>query len=101
MRVTWDKDMFNMFGKKDYVTKGTTTDNDYVDFVPEVKAQEKPPVTYYTLGITSENRVELRIGYASIAMNKRGLEDLINQLEVFHDSLNDENPTKEETNESV
>ena len=98
MNVTWDKDMFDMFGKKNYDTKGTTTtEGGYV--LPEVKVPEKPPVTYYTIGLTSENRVELKIGYSTITMNKTGVEQLINQLEVFHDSLNDE--PVEATNEDA
>ena len=51
---------------------------------PEPK---KPAVTYYSLGMTSENRLELKIGHSAITMNHDGLRNFMDQLEVFSKQL--------------
>jgi hypothetical protein len=53
-------------------------------YIPEPK---KPSVTYYTLGMTSENRLELKMGYSAITMNYGGVTNLIEQLETFKKQL--------------
>jgi hypothetical protein len=74
--------MFDWFGRKpDY--------NNVVKFPEQVKnpvpyiEQPKPEEMHYSIGITSEDRVALRIGYSTLTMNKDGCENLIEQLEVF------------------
>ena len=52
--------------------------------IPEPK---KPSVTYYTLGMTSENRLEFKMGYSAITMNHGGVVNLIEQLETFKKQL--------------
>ena len=51
---------------------------------PESK---KPPVTYYTLGMNSDNRLELKMGYSAISMNHGGITNLIEQLQTFQKQL--------------
>jgi len=51
---------------------------------PEPK---KPPVTYYSLGMTSEGRLEFKMGYSAISMNYGGITNLIEQLEVYKKQL--------------
>jgi len=51
---------------------------------PEPK---KPAVTYYSLGMTSENRLEFKMGYSAITMNYGGVTNLIEQLETFQKQL--------------
>jgi hypothetical protein len=46
-----------------------------------------PPVTYYTLGMTSENRLEFKIPSGAITMNYGGATNLIEQLETFQKQL--------------
>jgi hypothetical protein len=53
-------------------------------YIPEPK---KPSVTYYTLGMTSENRLEFKMGYSAITMNYGGVTNLIEQLETFKKQL--------------
>ena len=53
-------------------------------YIPEPK---KPAVTYYSLGMTSENRLELKMGYSTITMNADGVDNMIKQLQVFRDQL--------------
>jgi hypothetical protein len=51
---------------------------------PEPK---KVPVTYYSLGMNSENRLEFKMGYSAISMNYGGVSNLIEQLEVYKKQL--------------
>lgn len=53
-------------------------------YIPEPK---KPAVTYYSLGMTSENRLELKMGYSAITMNHGGVTNLIEQLKTFQAQL--------------
>jgi hypothetical protein len=48
------------------------------------------PKTYYTLGLTSDNRVSFHIGYTTLAMNAAGVDQLISQLEFYKDQLHKE-----------
>jgi hypothetical protein len=51
---------------------------------PEPK---KPPVTYYSLGMNSDKRLEFKMGYSAISMNYGGVSNLIEQLEVYKKQL--------------
>jgi len=65
-----------------------------VESPPEPK---KAPVTYYSLGMNSENRLEFKMGYSAISMNYGGVTNLIEQLEVYkkqladYEGINDDN----------
>jgi hypothetical protein len=48
---------------------------------------KKPAVTYYSLGMNSENRLEFKMGYSAISMNYGGVTNLIKQLEVYKKQL--------------
>jgi hypothetical protein len=53
---------------------------------PVIVPHVEPPKAeelHYSIGITSEDRIALKIGYTTLTMNKTGCEDLIEQLEVF------------------
>ena len=96
MNVTWDKKMFNLFGKK-------KEESNVVDFpelksvpkMPEVKPpkQEEPAKTFYRLGLTDNNRVSFQMGYSEITMNHEGCQQMIDQLTFFQSQLYDEDPT--------
>lgn len=93
MDITWDKKMFNFFGKKE------AKDNVYtlptpkaVPPVPEVK-KEEPAKIYYRLGLTDNNRVAFSMGYSEITMNKAGCQQMIDQLRFFQKQLHDEDYT--------
>ena len=64
-------------------------------YIPEPK---KPAVTYYTLGMTSENRVEFKMGYSAITMNHGGITNLIEQLKTFQKQLAEYEGIEEEEN---
>ena len=99
--VTWDQKMLNWFkGKtaKEYLDEAKAKSN-VVPFPKEPEhgggdgggylppEPKKPPVTFYTLGMTSENRLEFKMGYSAITMNYGGVTNLIKQLEVYQKQL--------------
>ena len=80
--------IFDWFKKRDYsnVIKFPEVKTPYI----EPPAPEKDPVVYYTIGHTDNNRVSLRMGYTSLNMNYKGVQDLIDQLELYQSQLNKE-----------
>jgi len=54
---------------------------------PEPK---KEPKTYYTFGLTDDNRVTFTMGHATLTMTRLGVDGLIKQLEFFRDQLGEE-----------
>jgi hypothetical protein len=51
--------------------------------VPYVEPPKEKEQEYYSIGITSENRITLKTGYTTLTMNHKGCSDLIEQLQVF------------------
>jgi hypothetical protein len=76
--------MFDWFKKKEH--------SNVIKF-PEVKTpyieppKEKDPTTYYSIGHTDDNRVTLRMGYTTLTMNYDGVQNLIDQLELYQSQL--------------
>jgi hypothetical protein len=59
--------------------------------MPEVEPpKEKLSHTYYRLGLTDNNRVSLAMGYSEVTFNAEGIDNLIQQLQVFRDQLHDD-----------
>jgi hypothetical protein len=52
--------------------------------------KEKDPTTYYSIGHTDDNRVTLRMGYTTLTMNYYGVQNLIDQLELYQSQLKQE-----------
>jgi hypothetical protein len=96
--VTWDQQMFNLFGKKN------KEDSNVVKFpkltqpippMPEVKPpkeEKKEPdgTVFYRLGLTNNNRVSFSMGYSEITMNHEGCQQMIDQLTFFQSQLYDD-----------
>ena len=84
--------MFNLFKKR--------TARQFVDEAKETYLQPKeekkkePAISYYRLGITSDNRVSLSMGYSEITMDAEGVNGLVATLIAFRDQL-----PKKETDE--
>jgi hypothetical protein len=79
--------MFDWFGRKPNYTN-------VVPF-PETKAMPyvEPPKKeqeYYSIGVTSENRITFKTGISTLTMNREGVENLIQQLAVFRDQIKEE-----------
>jgi hypothetical protein len=74
--------MFNFFKKPVYP----------IISVPPVESPVKEPQSAYKLGMTDTNtHMTLSIGYTTLTMNKKGCQNLIDQLEVFKNTLDDLN----------
>ena len=88
---------FNWFGggdKPDNVVEFPThKTTPYI--VPPAPAPEEPARVFYRLGVTDKNRVALSMGVTEITMTKAGVENLIQQLQVFRDQLRDEEQDEE------
>jgi hypothetical protein len=84
--------MFDFFKKRDYSNVVKFPEPKAVPDTPYVEPPEleKPATTYYRLGMTSNNRVSLAMGYSEITMNTAGINNLIKQLEVFRDQIEEE-----------
>jgi len=52
--------------------------------------KEKDPTTYYSIGHTDDNRVTLRMGYTTLTMTYHGVQNLIDQLELYQQQLHKE-----------
>jgi len=95
--------MFDMFKKKNKLPDNVVPfpkepehgGGDGGGYIPEPK---KPSVTYYTLGMTSENRLEFKMGYSAITMNHGGITNLIEQLKTFQKQLAQYEGIEEEEN---
>ena len=92
--------MFDMFKKKPsnvvpFPKEPEHGGGDGGGYIPEPK---KPSVTYYTLGMTSENRLEFKMGYSAITMNHGGITNLIEQLKTFQKQLAQYEGIEEEEN---
>jgi len=79
--------MFDWFKKSDY--------KNVVPLFPEPKAVPyvEPPnkeQEYYSIGVTSENRITFKTGISTLTMNREGVENLIQQLAVFRDQIKEE-----------
>lgn len=60
---------------------------------PELKSvpePAKPANVFYRLGVTDSNRMSFQMGYSEITMTREGVQNLIEQLQVFRDQLTDE-----------
>lgn len=95
--------MFDWFkGKtaKEYLD-GAKSDSNVVKFpepketpkmpyiAPPAPKTEAPAKIFYRIGVTDNNRVALSMGMSEITMTKLGVQNLIDQLEVFRDQISD------------
>lgn len=80
--------MFDWFKKPDY--------SNVVKFPEQVKLPEtyvepsKKEQEYYSIGVTSENRITFKTGISTLTMSRKGVENLIQQLAVFRDQIEDD-----------
>jgi hypothetical protein len=72
-------------GKKDNVVPFPAS-QDNNPYVPPPKPESK---TFYSIGVTDDQRVSITMGYYTLNMNKEGVQNLIDQLTVFRDQLPD------------
>lgn len=80
--------MFDWFKRLSY--------SNVVKFPEQIKVPTpyiEPPnkeLEYYSIGVTSENRITFKTGISTLTMNREGVENLIQQLAVFRDQIKEE-----------
>jgi hypothetical protein len=80
--------MFDWFKKREY--------SNVIKFPEPVKTpyveppKEKDPSIHYTIGHTDDNRIVFRTGYSTLTMNHQGVQNLIDQLELYQSQLHKE-----------
>jgi hypothetical protein len=82
--------MFDFFKKKDYSNVVKFPEPVVVPDTPYVEPPKPEPKTYYTFGLTNDNRVSFTMGYTTLTMNDVGVQQLIDQLEFFQSQLREE-----------
>ena len=78
--------MFDWFKKSDYTNVIPFPESKAVPYIEPPK-QEKDPSVHYTIGHTDDNRIAFRIGYSTLTMNHVGVQQLIDQLELYKTQL--------------
>jgi hypothetical protein len=79
--------MFDLF-KKNKMPKNVVPFPAPAPKLVEPPTPPKPePKTYYTFGLTDNNRVSFTMGYTTLTMNDVGVQQLIDQLEFFKNQL--------------
>ena len=61
-----------------------------VPYVAPPEAPKKEATTYYEIGHTTDNRVSFKMGYTTMTMNYQGVQNLIDQLELYQSQLHKE-----------
>ena len=91
--VDWDIRMFDWFkGKNDTDTTNVVPFPELKE-VPKVEPpapKEEPAKIFYRIGCTDQNRVAFSMGYSEITMNKKGCQQMIDQLTVFMNQIEDD-----------
>ena len=81
--------MFDWFKKNEYSNVIKFPEPVSVPHI-EPKTPTTEPKTYYTFGLTNDNRVSFTMGYTTLTMNDVGIEQLIEQLEFYKNQLREE-----------
>jgi hypothetical protein len=81
--------MFDWFKKREYSNVVPFPEPKAVPYI-EPAPKEKESTTYYSIGHTDDNRVSLRMGYTTLSMTHAGVQNLIDQLELYKNQLHKE-----------
>ncbi len=85
--------LFNWFKKKDNTPTNVVPfpEPKAVPPIPKVEPPKEDPATiFYRIGVTDKQRISFSMGYSEITMNKKGVQQMIDQLTVFMNQLEDE-----------
>lgn len=88
--IEWDRKMFDWFNEKKYPKAADAPE--YKETVKEKAPKEPKAQTMYSIGLTDNNRVSLKMGYTEITMNPQGVQNLIDQLELFKKQSMEDGP---------
>jgi hypothetical protein len=78
--------MFDWFKKREYSNVLPFPEPKAVPYIEPPKKEEE----HYSIGVTNDNRITLRIGYTTLTMNQQGAGNLITQLELFASQLEED-----------
>jgi len=78
--------MFDFFKKREYSNVVPFPEPKAVPYIEPLPTKPEPK-TYYTFGLTNDNRVSFTMGYTTLTMNEVGIQQLIDQLEFFQSQL--------------
>jgi hypothetical protein len=84
--------MFDWFKKREYSNVVKFPETPKVPYIvpPAPPEPEQPAKIFYRLGVTDNNRVAFSMGMSEITMTRLGVQNLIEQLQVFRDQITDE-----------
>jgi hypothetical protein len=89
--------MFDWFKKPEYSNVVPFPKSEAPIFPDQVPYEpEKNTVTYYTIGHTDDNRVAMRMGHTTLTMTYQGVQNLIDQLELYQNQLNKDDQCQDE-----
>jgi len=81
---------FDFFRKRDYSNVVKFPESKETPKMPYIEPPEQPAKVFYRIGVTDDNTVSLQVGYSELTMTKTGVQNLIEQLQVFRDQLTSE-----------
>lgn len=81
---------FNFFKKRDYSNVVKFPESKETPKMPYIEPPKTDAKVFYRIGVTDNNTVSFQVGYSELTMNKTGVDNLIQQLQVFRDQLEDE-----------
>jgi hypothetical protein len=83
--------MFDWFKKDKETNKVVPFPGNQTPYVvTPVPEKEEPALVFYRLGVTDKNRLAIQVGYSELTMSRQGVQNLIDQLEIFKSQLQDE-----------
>jgi len=78
---------FDFFRKRDYSNVVKFPESKETPYIEPPKSETK---VFYRIGVTDDNTVSLQVGYSELTMTRQGVQNLIEQLQVFRDQLTSE-----------
>ena len=82
--------MFDWFKRPNYSNVVKFPDPKEYPKMPYIEPPKPDAKVFYRIGVTDNNTVSFQVGYSELTMNKTGVDNLIQQLQVFRDQLEDE-----------
>lgn len=78
---------FDFFRKREYSNVVKFPESKETPKVPYIEPPVNPTKVFYRIGVRDDNTVSLQVGYSELTMTRQGVENLIQQLQVFRDQL--------------
>ena len=82
--------MFDWFKRPDYSNVVKFPETPKVPYIVPPEPPEEPAKVFYRIGVTDKNCLAFQVGYSELTMTRKGVQNLIEQLQVFRDQLTDD-----------